>query len=138
MGPREASGSAVVAPVIPVPPAPTRSEARPSVRREDLLTLIRESLAEVLDAEVVEIAPGDLFSDMGFDSLVGVEFRNRINERTGLELPAAMAYDYPTPVALAAHLAALLGEPETPAETTPEEATPPPSVARPPLTRWSP
>ena len=74
--------------------------------------MVCDSLAAVLDTDLAEIKSDSLFSDMGFDSLVGVEFRNKVSDRTGLDLPAAMADDYPTPQALADHSQEVLGLPD--------------------------
>ncbi|MGW1071287.1 type I polyketide synthase [Streptomyces sp. NPDC002537] len=78
----------------------------PAQERKELLTeVVRAQVVAVLghtDAEAVDVDRS--FSILGFDSLTAVEFRNRLNEATGLRLPAALTFDYPSSRAVADHL----------------------------------
>jgi acyl carrier protein len=72
--------------------------------RNRLLTdLIRKHAADVLGHnEAVDASRG--FMDLGFDSLMAVELRNRLGTVMGLRLPATTLFDHPSPLALAEHL----------------------------------
>ncbi|WP_253780115.1 type I polyketide synthase, partial [Goodfellowiella coeruleoviolacea] len=87
------------------------------------LDLVRSEAAVALGHDRPdEIAADRTFRDLGFDSLLAVELRNRLSTATGLRLPSTALFDYPTPAALADHLAA--AEPGTwSAATTATAAT---------------
>ncbi|MFE9681777.1 beta-ketoacyl synthase N-terminal-like domain-containing protein [Streptomyces sp. NPDC006285] len=59
------------------------------------------------DAAPVPIGPDTTFRAHGLDSVASVRLRNALAEVTGLPLPAGLAFDFPTPAALARELAGL-------------------------------
>ncbi|MHB1538019.1 MAG: SDR family NAD(P)-dependent oxidoreductase [Solirubrobacteraceae bacterium] len=70
-------------------------------RREAVLEIVFEHVAAVLGHDSPNaIGIGSTFKDLGFDSLIGVELRNRLVQTTGLQLPATLIFDHPTPEAL--------------------------------------
>jgi acyl carrier protein len=71
--------------------------------------VVRTEAAATLGFDTAdELSAGRAFRDFGFDSVTAVELRNRLRSLTGLALPAALVFDYPTPTALAQHLRAEL------------------------------
>lgn len=86
------------------------------------LELVRRQAADVLGhTDLSEIPADRVFSELGFDSLTSVELRNRLSAATGLALSSGLVFDYPSPVALAAHL--LKRQTETTPGPEPLEAT---------------
>ncbi|MFD7061163.1 SDR family NAD(P)-dependent oxidoreductase [Streptomyces sp. NPDC059906] len=85
---------------------PTRPQVSPGARPvpADLLALTRTEIAVVLGRGGEQIDPDRNFRELGFDSLLAVELRNRLKTATGMSLPAAVVFDYPTPAALADYL----------------------------------
>ncbi|GAA0252038.1 hypothetical protein GCM10010492_60640 [Saccharothrix mutabilis subsp. mutabilis] len=89
-------------------PAPDLAGLSPAERRRAVDELVRREVAAVLglSGEV----PEKPFPDLGFDSLLSVELRNRVAAAANLTLPATVVFDHPTPGALAAFLAGASGD----------------------------
>jgi polyene macrolide polyketide synthase len=95
-------------------PGSTAPAARPALvalaglsvqeQQDQLLRLVTTQIATIADHRGPLIDPARPFRELGFDSLMTVELRNRLATATGLTLPATLVFDHPTPVALAGHL----------------------------------
>ncbi|MDN3024017.1 type I polyketide synthase [Streptomyces sp. S.PB5] len=103
--------------VAPAAAAATAAPQAPGAWRERLATvpvpgreavlveLIRAELALLLGFEDVSALPEDReFGELGFDSLMAVQLRNRLSAFTRVRLASTVVYDHPTLPALAAHV----------------------------------
>ncbi|WP_159928422.1 MULTISPECIES: SDR family NAD(P)-dependent oxidoreductase, partial [Nocardia] len=99
-------------------PQPVHRLAGLSTTEQDriVLDLIRGEAAAVLGGDAETIAADKPFSDIGFDSLGVMEFRNRLKSAVGVQVPATAMFDYPTPMDLAGYLRQEIAPVEDPAK----------------------
>jgi pimaricinolide synthase PimS1 len=82
-----------------------RRLSEPGVQREEVVSLaVREQVAVVLGYEADEIDPERNLLELGFDSLMAVELRTRLNGITGLQMSMRVILDHPTVAALVVHI----------------------------------
>jgi acyl transferase domain-containing protein len=123
------AGSAATPPAPPEGPALVdRLRAVPPARGRTLLEAhVREQILRVLGldpAHRLDAQQG--LREIGMDSLMAVELRNRLQSSLARSLPSTIAFDHPTMGDLSDHLAALVLEagtpdaPEPPREEDPE------------------
>ncbi|MYT33172.1 MULTISPECIES: type I polyketide synthase [unclassified Streptomyces] len=61
-----------------------------------VLAFVREHAAAVLaHSRPTSLDVDAPFTSLGFDSLIAIQFRNRINKSSGLELPATLVFEHP-------------------------------------------
>jgi myxalamid-type polyketide synthase MxaB len=92
----------------------------PARRRQVLVDLLQDEVARVLRLDGSRPPdPAQGFADMGMDSLMAVEVRNRLQERFAPDppFPATVLFDHPTIADLATHLLGPILGFEKPAET---------------------
>jgi phthiocerol/phenolphthiocerol synthesis type-I polyketide synthase B len=92
------------------------AETTPAQRRGIMIEQLRAQVARVLGMATADIAPASPLGRQGLDSLMALEFRNRLERALELRLPASLAWNYPTLEVLADHLLERLalgaGEPD--------------------------
>ncbi|MFH8410974.1 beta-ketoacyl synthase N-terminal-like domain-containing protein [Streptomyces sp. NPDC018019] len=82
---------------------PARPGAVPPDTAEEALELVRDCVGHVLGdgAPATPFSPDTDFRRLGLDSVLAVRLRNLLREETGLPLPVTLAFDFPTPRAVA-------------------------------------
>jgi NADPH:quinone reductase-like Zn-dependent oxidoreductase/NADP-dependent 3-hydroxy acid dehydrogenase YdfG/acyl carrier protein len=93
-------------------------------RRAAIELFLKEQVARVLRQATSRIDAAKPFRNLGLDSLMGLELRNRLEAELSLQLPATVVWNYPTVKVLAPHLASLLGMPIDVARSIETVATP--------------
>lgn len=103
-----------------------RCIAAPAAERLELLReLVRDQVAQVLRLPAdAPPARHDRLLDLGLDSLMAVQLRNRLTRALGLERPLAstLVFDHPTIDAIAAHLSERFAPAAAPAAPEPAAA----------------
>lgn len=105
----------------------TLTAAEPGQRLPLLEDYVQSQVAQVLRMPPERVERQQPFTALGFDSLMTLELRNRLEISLGLTLSATLTWNYPTVTALARHLCDQTGlAPENddpPATATPPEPT---------------
>lgn len=117
---RDAEGGAVAekkpAPAAVVPPRPTEGGALadalralpPARRTAHMAERVAVEAAALLSTGCKPVGHDRPLNEMGLDSLLSVELRNRLARLVGKSLPATLLFNYPTIDALAGHLTGLI------------------------------
>jgi phthiocerol/phenolphthiocerol synthesis type-I polyketide synthase C len=85
--------------------------ALPAAEAEKMLVdTVRREVAQILRLAVDKVLPEQNLSQLGLDSLMGVELALALEERMGVKLPAFLLSEGPTPLRLAQRLLQSLGK----------------------------
>jgi hypothetical protein len=107
------------------PELPQLMAATPSTRRYPvMLARVTDQIRAVAGlGPSVTLGPDHGLRDIGIDSLMSLELRNRLQRAAGVPLPSTLAFDHPTPHQLTLSLLERLGAVEPDREAaTPDEA----------------
>jgi acyl carrier protein len=77
-------------------------------RAQAALELVKEEVARALGSKPSTLDPERPLSELGLDSMLAVELRDRLSASTGLRLPSTLLFDHPSVSALATLLAGAL------------------------------
>lgn len=103
------------------PSAPAPARAAIAMTLPALRLHVQQTLAQILKLPAGELPdPAQGFADLGIDSLMAIDLKNRLARNLGIALPATLAFDYPDVERLARHLLARLA----PAEKSAPAAVP--------------
>ncbi|MEU4558709.1 amino acid adenylation domain-containing protein [Actinoplanes sp. NPDC023936] len=95
-------------------PGPAVREA--SLRRDELVAVLRELLGKALDREPSSIGPDEPFLSLGLDSLTAVDLVKELETRLGRSLSTTLFFEHRTAGELAGHLAGPDGFPLSPVQ----------------------
>ncbi|MEX5708664.1 type I polyketide synthase [Parafrankia sp. FMc6] len=82
---------------------------------DHLLGVVGGRVAAVLGTDVTSLDPHQPLTEAGVDSLLAASVRIALEREFGLALPATLLWNHPTVVAIAGHLASILGDAGDPA-----------------------
>ncbi|MEM6654466.1 MAG: AMP-binding protein [Planctomycetota bacterium] len=101
-----------------LPPAPSLAGLSVEDAADAIIGWMAAWLTSQADIDTAGLDPQQPFADLGLDSLTAVELSTDLEEAFGVPLPPVVAWNYPTPAALAGYLAEkTLGEPDPAAAT---------------------
>ena len=115
---------------------PARLQAAPAAEREGMLVAFLQREVQAVLRLPSPPAPAVGFFELGMDSLMAVELRNRLNRAFAetYTAPNTLVFDYPDIATLARHLADELGAGGESVRSLPESACAPTPAAQPPAT----
>ncbi|MEK1289129.1 beta-ketoacyl reductase [Mycobacterium ulcerans] len=100
----------------------------PEQQHAMLTKLVLTATAAVLaHPDPAAMDPDQPFKDLGIDSLSALELRGALSAQSGVDLPATLIFDHPSPASVAVHLADLLSAPRCPRPRRLRSASVPPS-----------